>query len=67
MVLNDPPLYLDLSAKQGNRMDEKIYSAYSATGDRIDYIVWPPLFNGVHGGLLSKGVVETIKSAKEKK
>jgi hypothetical protein len=40
---------------------------YSQSGQTIDFLVWPPLYNGKDGGLLSKGVAEPVKVVSKKK
>lgn len=59
MALHDPPLFIKFDFKNGEKFDSSIYTMYSASGDKMDYLVWPPLYNGEHGELLAKGVVET--------
>lgn len=67
MVLHDPPLFVQLDVKQGDKVDQNLYSVYSTSGEKISYLVWPALFNCKDGGLLSKGVVEPVRTVKKGK
>lgn len=68
MVIHEPPIYMKTETTPDENMDPNIYTAYSASGKKIDFLVWPPLYNGKGGGLLSKGVVELMKTVtKDKK
>jgi len=66
MVLIDPPMFADLSLKEGDKFDPAHYSGYSQSGKIVHYLVWPPLYNCLGGGLLSKGVAETKKVISKK-
>lgn len=66
MVLHDPPLYMKMDVKHGDKMDLNLYTVYSSSGDTIDYLVWPPLYNEMGGGLISKGAAECVRSIKRK-
>ncbi|XP_052793112.1 probable DNA double-strand break repair Rad50 ATPase isoform X2 [Mya arenaria] len=61
MVLHEPPLYMDMSVRIGEPFDTNKYTSNTASGKTVEFLVWPPLFNGKGGGLLSKGVVSTQK------
>lgn len=67
MALHDPPLYMKMDSKPGEKFDLNIFTVYSTTGDKLDYIVWPPLYNGRDGGLLSKGSAEPVRTIVKKK
>ncbi|XP_053391677.1 uncharacterized protein LOC128554418 [Mercenaria mercenaria] len=64
MVIHEPPIHMKMDTKQGEKLDANLYTPYSVSGEKIDYLVWPPLFNGKGGGLLSKGVAEPQKTIK---
>jgi len=66
MAILDPPLYLDFSIKPGDKFDDKRYRSYSNSGSKVEFLVWPPLYNGVSGGLLRKGVVATDRKVSKK-
>ncbi|XP_060552625.1 uncharacterized protein LOC132713939 [Ruditapes philippinarum] len=67
MALHDPPLVMKMEVKPGEKFDTNIYTVYSQSGQTIDFLVWPPLYNGKDGGLLSKGVAEPVKVVNKKK
>jgi len=60
MAIHDPPLHVDFSVKQGDEFNDQIYTSYSNSGSKVQCLVWPPLFRGVGGVLLRKGVVATL-------
>ncbi|XP_052280110.1 uncharacterized protein LOC127877853 isoform X4 [Dreissena polymorpha] len=60
MALAEPPLYIDFNIKKGDRLDPHRHTAHSESGDTVQFLVWPPLYNAEEGGgLLSKGTVST--------
>jgi len=66
MAIHDPPLHVDFSIKQGDKFDDKRYTSYSNSGSKVEFLVWPALYNGVGGGLLRKGVVATDRKVSKK-
>lgn len=66
MVLHDPPLYMKMDASHGDKMDPNLYTVYSTSGEKINYLVWPPLYNEAGGGLITKGVAECLRIVKKK-
>ncbi|XP_060569580.1 uncharacterized protein LOC132727996 [Ruditapes philippinarum] len=67
MALHDPPLLMKMDVKQGEKFDANMYTVYSQSGQTIDFLVWPPLYNSSDGGLLSKGVAEPLRVVGKKK
>jgi hypothetical protein len=67
MALNDPLLLMKMDVKQGEKFDTNIYTVYSQSGQTVDFLVWPPLYKGSDGELLSKGVAEPLKVVGKKK
>ncbi|KAH3843313.1 uncharacterized protein LOC127876895 [Dreissena polymorpha] len=61
MVFAEPPLHIDFNIKQGDKFDPNRHTAYSSSGETVEFLVWPPLYNALDGGgmLLSKGTVST--------
>jgi len=60
MAIHDPPLHVDFSVKQGDEFNDQMYTSFSNSGSKVERLVWPPLFRGVGGVLLRKGVVATF-------
>ncbi|XP_053389437.1 uncharacterized protein LOC123556362 [Mercenaria mercenaria] len=67
MAVHDPPLYMKMDVKPGEKFDPNVYTVYSLSGNAIDFLVWPPLLNGKDGGLLAKGVAEPLRTVIKKK
>ncbi|XP_060604270.1 uncharacterized protein LOC132757103 [Ruditapes philippinarum] len=67
MALHDPPLWMKMDVKPGEKFDTNIFTVYSQSGQTIDFLVFPPLYNGIDGGLLSKGVAEPLRVLGKKK
>lgn len=65
IALHEPPLFVKFDFKPGEKIDQNVYSVYSTSGTKMDFLVWPPLYNGENGGLLSKGTAEPVKSVKK--
>ncbi|XP_052280112.1 uncharacterized protein LOC127877855 isoform X1 [Dreissena polymorpha] len=60
MVLAEPPLHIDFNIKKGDKFDANRHTAHSESGDTVQFLVWPPLYNAEEGGgMLSKGTVST--------
>ncbi|XP_076117424.1 uncharacterized protein LOC143085126 isoform X2 [Mytilus galloprovincialis] len=61
-VIQDPPLYLDISPLEGNLLDKDTHKEYTKSGSTIKYAVWPALYlhfkDNEKGPLLAKGVVQ---------
>ncbi|XP_052078580.1 uncharacterized protein LOC127716432 isoform X2 [Mytilus californianus] len=61
-VIQDPPLYLDVSPLEGEKLNKDTHKEYTKSGTVIEYVVWPALYlcrkNKENGPLLAKGVVQ---------
>lgn len=57
MRQHDPQLLIDFQdlEKTDKAFDLKLYRAYRIDGSRLDYVVWPPLYQRT---LLTKGVAQ---------
>lgn len=56
MHLNDPPIHIDFKVKPGDKFDTNKFKIYTKSGNKIDYVVWPPVLLHEGGPLLCKGV-----------
>ena len=61
MVLQDPPVVFHKLNKQAD-VDTNFYKAYTSSGDKVEFLVWPALLHRYSGPVLSKGVVHCYKS-----
>lgn len=61
MTLQDPPLSFYTDVRNGEVFDSNRYKAFTVTGNRIDFIVWPPLLLQKDGPVLTKGIVQCTK------
>lgn len=60
MLLQDPPLVFHLD--EVKVFDSSKYKAYTVTGTRIDFVVWPPLLLYKKGSILTKGIAQCVRS-----
>uniref|UniRef100_A0A194AN19 Mitochondria-eating protein C-terminal domain-containing protein n=1 Tax=Pinctada fucata TaxID=50426 RepID=A0A194AN19_PINFU len=58
MSIQDPPIFMDFSAKSGANYDATNWREYTKKGTEVDFMVWPALFLHKDGPLLSKGVLQ---------
>lgn len=58
MVLQDPPVVLDFSGKPGDPFNKDLFCPFTSSGDVIDYRVWPLMFLGENGTLMSNGIAQ---------
>ena len=58
MQTSKPALHLSATLPDSGAMDKNLFKAYTKTGPRIDYIVWPVMYLYENGPLLSQGVAQ---------
>ncbi|XP_033742196.1 uncharacterized protein LOC117328768 [Pecten maximus] len=58
MSVREPPMFLDFTCKNGSKFNKEVYSFYTKTGNKVNYLVWPPIYIYENGQLLHKGVVQ---------
>ncbi|KAL3879315.1 hypothetical protein ACJMK2_031616 [Sinanodonta woodiana] len=58
MVIQDPPVVIETPASKDSAFDTNTYRAYTTTGSKIDFVVWPALRLHQGGALLTKGVAQ---------
>ncbi|KAL3879284.1 hypothetical protein ACJMK2_031586 [Sinanodonta woodiana] len=58
MVIHDPPVVIETPASKDSAFDTNTYRAYTTTGSKIDFVVWPALRLHQGGALLTKGVAQ---------
>ena len=58
MQTSKPALHLSATIPDNGAMDKNLFKAYTKTGPRIDYIVWPVMYLYENGPLLSQGVAQ---------
>nr|XP_022327472.1 uncharacterized protein LOC111126856 isoform X2 [Crassostrea virginica] len=58
MQTSKPALHLSATIPDSGAMDKNLFKAYTKTGPRIDYIVWPVMYLYENGPLLSQGVAQ---------
>ncbi|KAK3100176.1 hypothetical protein FSP39_015785 [Pinctada imbricata] len=60
MRVQDPPLVLDFTSQNGDKVDESLYRFFTKTGDFFDFLVWPVLYLHNKGPMLKRGVVQAF-------
>ena len=58
MVVQSPPVFINGRYKSGGPFDKDAFKAFTKTGDKIDYVVWPPLYLHEKGPILCKGTAQ---------
>ncbi|XP_052797143.1 uncharacterized protein LOC128229321 [Mya arenaria] len=61
MVVQTPPMVFDSTTKPDLRFDALLYRQYTASGDTIEYVVWPAMLLHEKGPLVLKGVAQPKK------
>ncbi|KAL3879314.1 hypothetical protein ACJMK2_031615, partial [Sinanodonta woodiana] len=61
MVIQDPPVVIETPASKDSALDTNTYRAYTTTGPKVDFVVWPALRLHHGGPLLTKGVAQGKK------
>ena len=61
MCVKDPPVVLDFNFKRGDLFDKDKLSAFTTSGDIVDYLVWPVMYLHENGPVMSKGVAQGRK------
>ncbi|KAL5012120.1 hypothetical protein ScPMuIL_010671 [Solemya velum] len=61
MLVQDPPMDLCWQYKHGDPFPSNSFRSYTASGDKVDYVVWPSLYLYENGSIISKGVCQGLK------
>ena len=61
MCVKDPQMVLDFNFKRGDPFDKDKFSAFTTSGDIVDYLVWPVMYLYENGPVMRKGVVQERK------
>ena len=60
MAIQDPPMMLNFGPAQNEDMDTNTFRAFTRTGQKVDFVVWPAVYLYKGGPLVHKGVLEPI-------
>lgn len=58
--VQDPPIVFAPNVNTGDRFDNNVYKAYTRSGDRVEFVVWPALLLHQNGPVLCKGIAQCI-------
>ena len=64
MCIQDPPVVLMFSGKQGTNFDGQLFTTYTTEGRKVQFIVWPAILLYNDGPILRKGVAQGKKKKK---
>ena len=64
MCIQDPPVVLMFSGKQGTSFDGQLFTTYTTEGRKVKFIVWPAILLYNDGPILRKGVAQGKKKKK---
>ncbi|XP_033743208.1 uncharacterized protein LOC117329388 isoform X2 [Pecten maximus] len=65
MRVQNPPMVIDITLKEGDEINFDFYKNYTQKGKRVGYFVWPALFLHKDGPLLCKGIVQPLSTKKD--
>ena len=60
MAIQDPPMLLNFGPAHNEDMDTNTFRAFTRTGKKVDFVVWPAVYLYKDGPLVHKGVLEPI-------
>ncbi|XP_076103384.1 uncharacterized protein LOC143072374 [Mytilus galloprovincialis] len=63
MTLQDPPMFLLSKIIRKADFDSDLFRPYTKSGDKYDFLVWPPLVLHENGPVVVKGVAQPLDSA----
>ncbi|XP_052793982.1 putative uncharacterized protein MYH16 isoform X2 [Mya arenaria] len=58
MRIQDPPVTIHWAAPEDGAFNSDVYRAYTKTGNRVEYVVWPAVYLHKGGPILMKGVAQ---------
>ncbi|XP_053399063.1 uncharacterized protein LOC123556866 [Mercenaria mercenaria] len=58
MAVQDPPIVFSQNVDHGDTFNTDMYKAYTRTGNKVDFVVWPALNLHTNGPVLCKGVAQ---------
>ncbi|KAK3602797.1 hypothetical protein CHS0354_026347 [Potamilus streckersoni] len=61
MAIQEPPVVLGTETMYAQDVDLNLYTRCTRYGNRVNFVVWPPLFLHKSGPLLAKGVTQEIE------
>ncbi|XP_052076012.1 uncharacterized protein LOC127714094 isoform X2 [Mytilus californianus] len=61
--IQDPQVYIEWDFPSGAKIEWDLFRSYTKSGDYIDYIVWPVIYEHKGGHLLCKGVVQPMSGS----
>lgn len=61
MSIQTPPLSFAPKPAKGRNLDTDLYTQYTQSGTKVDYVVWPACLLHKGGPLLAKGVIQPFK------
>ena len=60
MATQDPPMYLLFKVKHGVDLEKDKFDKYTIHGRRVDFVVWPAVFQDEVGPCLQKDVIQAL-------
>ncbi|KAL5012317.1 hypothetical protein ScPMuIL_010868 [Solemya velum] len=60
MCVQDPPVVLEWTAVKSDNFDRNLFRAYTKSGNKFDFVVWPAILLHKGGAILSKGIAQPL-------
>ncbi|XP_045206667.1 uncharacterized protein LOC123558887 [Mercenaria mercenaria] len=67
MTVNDPPVVFGPNISVGEMFNTDMYTAYTKSGNKVEFVVWPALLLHANGPVLCKGVAQGFGEARGSK
>lgn len=61
MSIQSKPMLLDFGPEQNKNLNPANFTTYKATGNKVNFVVWPAMLMQENRELLSRGIVEPIE------
>ena len=58
MSVQSPTMFIDCDVIPGSSFNSEVYTEYTKSGSKVDFMVWPVVYIERNGALLNKGVVQ---------
>ncbi|XP_053389421.1 uncharacterized protein LOC128552409 [Mercenaria mercenaria] len=67
MTVNDPPVVFGPNISVGETFNTDMYTAYTKSGNKVEFVVWPALLLHANGPVLCKGVAQGLSDVRRPK
>lgn len=58
MTVSEPEMYLDWTFQENAKIDNSVVQLFNKSGEFLDYVVWPGIYDRKDGNILRKAIVQ---------